>query len=371
MRHPFRLLPLALLAGLAACAEHSPLDPQSGPSFAATGAGAQQITVLTRNMYIGADVDPVIEALIYGTPGDVFTALQAALGQLQRTDFPTRIAALADEIARQHPDVVGLQEVYNLDIVPAALGLPGGPIHMDFLGTLQAALAARGVTYVVAGTNTLTDAVLAGGAVHLTDHDALLVNPARVTLAGPGTGAVFQVNLADYLPPGSIAIVRGYVYVPALVAGVPTLLINSHLESGPGTLFEQLRYAQAYELAQVAAQSPNVILTGDLNDVPGSLMYQVMAGAGLTDTWLAMRPGAAGLTCCQLPDLSNHVATFDQRIDYVWTKGFAGPSGNVQGSVTLLDAQPSSLLDGTVGSVWPSDHAGLLAPLLLPGVMPH
>ena len=57
---------------------------------------------------------------------------------------------MADEIARQRPAVLGLQEGYVLDVIPAYLGLPGGPIHMDFLGALQAALAARGLTYTVA-----------------------------------------------------------------------------------------------------------------------------------------------------------------------------------------------------------------------------
>jgi hypothetical protein len=237
---------------------------------------------------------------------------------------------------------------------------------MDFLGALQAALAAKGLTYVVAATNTLTDVSLAGGAVHLVDHDAMLVDPARVTLAGPGAGAVFQVNLGDYLPPGSPNVIRGYVYAQALVEGVPTLLVNSHLESGSGALYEQLRYAQAMELAYVAGLAPNVILTGDLNDVAGSLMYQVLMGAGLTDLWAVMRPGTTGFTCCQAPDLSNHTSVLDERIDYVMAKGFGGPSGRPQGQANIIGNTPSSLLAGALGSVWPSDHAGLVATILLP-----
>ncbi len=368
MRPACRFIPLIALA-LAACADQSVLEPEAGLSPGVRGNGARQIVVMSRNMYIGADVDPVLQAIVSGDPSQMLAALQVALGQLQRTDFPTRVAAIADEIARARPHVVGLQEVYNLDVIPAYLGLPGGPVHMDFLGALQAALAAKGLNYVVAATNTLTDVTLAGGAVHLVDHDAMLVDPARVTLAGPGTGAVFQVNLGDFLPPGSPDVIRGYVFAPALVEGVPTLLINTHLESGSDPMIGQIRYYQALELAAVAGQAPNVILTGDLNDVAGSAMYQVLAGAGLTDLWPAMRPGVAGFTCCQLADLSNHTSVLDERIDYVWTKGFTGPSGRVQGSMDIFGNTPSSLLDGALGPVWPSDHAGLTATLLLPAAL--
>ncbi len=358
-----RFLPFLAAAALAACADGPAATAPDGLSFAAQGRGATQVTVMSRNLYIGADVDPVLTALVTG--GDVLGALQNALAELQRTDFATRVQALADEIARARPQVVGLQEVYELDIVPAFLGLPGGPIHLDFLGGLQAALAARGLTYAVAARNTLTDATLAGGAVHLVDHDVLLVDPARVTPIGAAIENVFAYNLP--LPPGSpIAVLRGYVALPALVDGVPMLLVNSHLESGGSPGLDLLRAAQATELAVVTASAPSVILTGDLNDTPGTPMYGVLAGAGLTDLWAAMRPGVIGYTCCHAADLSNPLATFDQRIDYVWTKGLAGPSGGPQGRIGLTGALPSTRLDGTFGSIWPSDHAGVLATVLLP-----
>lgn len=365
MRYLNRLMLLVAAGALAACAEQGTLEPQPDASFSVSGRGARQITVMTRNMYIGADVDPVLQALVLGDPAGVVAALQIALGQLERTDFATRIQGFADEIARNRPYVLGLQEVYNLDVYPAALGLPGDPIHLDFLNALQAALAARGLNYVVAGLSTLTDATLGGGAASLVDHDALLVDPAHVTLVGPAITKTFTYNLP--LPPTSpVTVLRGYVVQQAMVEGVPTLLVNSHLESGNAPGLDQLRYAQAMELKAVVDGAPNVILTGDLNDLPGSPMYGVLAGAGLTDGWAAMRPGVAGFTCCHAPDLSNRLAGFDQRIDYVWTRGFNGPSGRVQGGISLTGANPSDLLPGAFGTVWPSDHAGLVATLLLP-----
>jgi len=363
MRRLTRLLPLAALVLIHACSEGSPgLTGSAQPSFAASSRAARSITVMSRNMYIGADVDPVLQALVGG--GDVLGALQGALGQLARTDFASRVGALADEIARARPHAVGLQEVYNLFVLPAALGLPGGPISIDFLAALQASLAARGLNYTVAASVTLTSASLAGGAVSLVDHDVLLIDAARVTPLGAPIANTFAYNLP--LPPGPITVLRGYVALPALVEGVPVLLVNSHLESGSAPGLDLLRAAQATELAIVASSAPAVIMTGDFNDVPGSPMHSVLSGAGLTDLWGAMRPGAAGLTCCHLPDLSNRLAVFDQRIDYIWTRGLNGPSATPQGQIGIIGALPSSLLEGAFGSVWPSDHAGLVATILLP-----
>src|SRR2546422_11429163 len=106
---------LGMLA-LAGCYDAQLAGPR--PSAAArptlsatpTAPGARTITVMTRNLYIGADVDQVIGALASPDPNDDVPALLAAIAVLQRTDFPTRAGALADEIARARPHVVGLQE---------------------------------------------------------------------------------------------------------------------------------------------------------------------------------------------------------------------------------------------------------------------
>jgi len=94
-------------------------------------------------------------------------------------------------------------------------------------------------------------------------------------------------------------------------------------------------------------------------------MYGVLAGAGFTDTWTAMHPGAGadGLTCCHVADLSDPVANFDQRIDYVWTRGFARDDGKVQGSIDRFGNVPADRLTGPAYQIWPSDHAGLVASL--------
>ena len=97
-------------------------------STAAVTTPAAGITVMTRNLYIGADVDAVIVALLSTSSDDDLPALLVAVGTLQNTDFPTRVEALADEIAQARPHVVGLQEVEDLHI---HLALPEGRIDID------------------------------------------------------------------------------------------------------------------------------------------------------------------------------------------------------------------------------------------------
>ncbi len=105
---------------------------------------------------------------------------------------------------------------------------------------------------------------------------------------------------------------------------------------------------------------------GDLNDDPGSSMYQVLTGAGFTDVWRALRPGVQGLTCCHASDLSDRIPQFDERIDYVFARGFGHRNGKVLGQTTRIGLLPSDRVSGPLGTIWISDHAGLIVTLLLP-----
>ena len=365
MRTLSRLFPLLALAAFAACTEQNPVAPQTDLSFNnAAGHGEHAVTVMTRNLYIGADVDAAMAALATPDPEDDLPALLVALQTLQHTDFATRIEAIADEIARNRPDVVGLQEVYDLTVIPAGLGLPGDPIQIDFLAGLQAALAAEHLHYVVAARNTSTDASLAGGAVHIVDHDVLLVNARSVTLTGAPVEKVYDANIGTVAE--GITLLRGYVARPATVDGIATLLVNTHLESGEGSDYEGLRAMQAGELATFIGAQPRVVLTGDFNGQPGSMMYGILASAQLTDTWAALRPRDPGFSCCQAPDLSNRRSLLNQRIDFIWTRGFTRPSGKLDGEIKLVSAQPDARVRGAFGLIWPSDHAGLVAELAVP-----
>jgi hypothetical protein len=96
------------------------------------------------DLYVGADLDAVITALISPDPSDDFPALLTAVATVQLTAYPLRAEVIADEVAKAHPHVIGLQEVSQIDVDLTPVGVPA-VIHQDFLAILQAALAARGL----------------------------------------------------------------------------------------------------------------------------------------------------------------------------------------------------------------------------------
>jgi hypothetical protein len=315
---------------------------------------------MTRNVYIGADVDAVIAALASPDPSDDLPALLQAISVLGQTDFPTRAGALAAEIERARPHVIGLQEITQLAIHLGPLGIPVD-IDLDFLPILQAALTARGLHYSVAAQVTnLTATPLPG--IGVTDHDVILVDADRVSFGGV-VAKSYALNLGVVAP--GVELKRGWVRIDAIVEGVPVTVASTHLESGSVSGFDLLRAAQAGELVSSLGTTAPAVLLGDFNDVPGSPFYGVVAGAGFVDGWAELRPGARGLTCCHLPDLSDPVSNFTQRIDYVFARGLGGPGGQLQGRVILVGDQPADRVPGPAHPLWASDHAGVVAEFLI------
>lgn len=356
MRRSFLVVPLAALA--LGCADHSPTAPLADLRVGSPDA-APSITVMTQNLYVGADVDLVIGALATPDPTDDLPALLFAIATLGKTDYPARAAAIADEIARQRPHVVGLQEVSVIDIDLTALG--GPVVSLDFLAILQAKLVERGLNYTVAAqVQNIVAAPLPG--ISLVDHDALLVDADRVSVTA-AAGQNFSSNVGVVAP--GVNLKRGWVWADVLIAGAPYRFASAHTEADlAGNHLSDLRAAQVAELVASLPTDRPAIVVGDLNDVPGSLMHQILVGAGFTDAWAALRPGPVGYTCCQRADLSNPMPTLDERIDYVLARGLGPPAAGLLGRIDRFGDVPADRLAGPAYPIWPSDHVGLSATLI-------
>ena len=358
-----RSRPLVLLLPLIfACENAEPFGPAAAESATfRSEASAPRLGLMTQNMYVGTDVDALILALASPDPADDFPGLLSALAMLQATDFASRAAAMADAIARERPHAVGLQEVSVIHVDLTSVGVP--LVHVDFLAGLQAALAAKGLDYVVAGANlNFTAAPMPG--ISLSDSDVLLVDADRVTVDA-AAGHTFASNLGAVAP--GVTLTRGYVTADVTIDGRGYRIVTAHPEADFGVSLAALRGAQAMELAAAVAGRAPAVVMGDLNDVPGSPLYDVLTGAGFVDVWPELRPGVDGFTDKHLYDLGNAHPTFTARKDYIFVRGVEGPSGSLQGSVELLGDTPAERVDGAFGSIWPSDHAGVIANLLLPG----
>ena len=141
--------------GLAATAcDRSPVEIEDHPAEPTLPPPPQTraITMMTRNLYLGADLTPVMNA---ASPQEIPGAVGEAWNRIVLNDFPARADAIAREIQSTRPDVVGLQEVAKFRIQSPGDFLVGNPqaataVEYDYLLLLLDALEARGLRYTIA-----------------------------------------------------------------------------------------------------------------------------------------------------------------------------------------------------------------------------
>jgi endonuclease/exonuclease/phosphatase family metal-dependent hydrolase len=354
---------LALIAALAALAAGVLARP------AAARAEPAALTVMTRNVYLGSDLTRVATA---GGVSGLFDAVAAVWANVAATDLPTRADAIAAEIAQHRPDLVGLQEVVLWrDQTPATMdGAPdAGRVVHDALALIQGALAARGLRYSAVAVSTNADIELPRfdpaspngfTDVRLTDRDVILRNEDAPGLATANAGAgryAAQVVLRPPVGP-RVSFARGFAHVDATLAGRVFRFVATHLEVGAAG---PLQEAQAAEVlaGPLGAALPTILVCDCNSAADGSTTasYGMLAGAGFADAWSAA-PAGDGATCCQSELLDRPGSRLGQRIDLVLFRG----AGMRAAGATRTGAAPFRL---TAAPYWASDHAGVVARLLL------
>lgn len=377
MRHVFKVsLVIALLATSAAvwAADGSGHERPSGGALG-------QLEAVTQNLYIGADIFRIFGA---ETPEDIPIVVAGILETVLETDFPERAEALADQIARTEPHLIGLQEVSLIRFQSPGDFLIGNPVPaqdvlFDYLEILLEALDARGLDYVVAGIVENADielpflAGIGGGGqplfddIRLTDHDVILARSDVVT--SDVIAANFEINIEFNIGGTDVEFLRGYVIVDATVRGRTYRFANTHLEvASPAP---QVQAAQMLELVSVLNDSPYpIILVGDLNSSPSDPFpqpYPQARAVGYWDMWLRRAGGSdPGFTCCQTETVDNEVSILDERIDHIMVRRARGLRlSPVRGPVRsfVLGDRP---IDKTFSGLWPSDHGGVYAKMFIP-----
>jgi endonuclease/exonuclease/phosphatase family metal-dependent hydrolase len=351
------------------------------------------VTVMTRNIYLGGDINGPIQAALGQTGREGVLALGHAnhklRGVVARTDFGTRSKLLAEEIAATRPDLIGLQEVALWRHGPMQLDHVGRPdatqVDYDFLAMLLADLANRGVRYEVVHVQQLSDveapaftgnpytgtAGLAAD-VRLTDRDVILVrSEAGLRIEASGGGQYqqrFEVQLGDTIFP----FVRGYAWADVAVGSNRMRFVNTHLESQSA----QLARAQAEEMLRGPAGDPSLptVIACDCNSNPASLAarssvpigsgaaYRLITnGHGYADLWL-QQPGRDGPgDTAWLGELVNDERPdFERRIDLVLAR--SATPGQIVASRAEVTGDELSDRD-PVSTLWPSDHAGVVVEL--------
>jgi endonuclease/exonuclease/phosphatase family metal-dependent hydrolase len=352
--------------------------PASLPSAEAHDGGHRhhELTVMTQNLYLGSSLDDAIKST---TLEQFLTAVATIYGTAVFTDFPTRAEAIADTIAEERPDLVGLQEVTNWIAGRSGTG-PALPSY-DFLEILKAALAERGLHYRVAAVSQNADigpAPLVNPAlgcdppasltdpppcaVTLQDRDVILVNRdahLKVRRSAHGSYEAQEVLTPPIGLPVSFA--RGWAYVNVASHGQRVRFATTHLEV-EGFADTQVKQAREFLRGPARARIP-VIATGDFNsaadpattDTP-TATYSLLTKRWFRDAW-DVNGDDPGLTCCQNSTLTNPVSALRTRIDLVLLHGRLRAT-----SAHLVDDQPI----GSQPPFWASDHAGVVADVRLP-----
>jgi hypothetical protein len=267
---------IVLVSPAASAQDDQPTPPEE--------AGAT-LTVMARNLYLGADAPAALELL-----PDTRGAMQFMWDQVPDTDFDTRATRFVDEMARYSPDVVGLQEA---TVWSCRTGLFGDlvPVY-DFTEALIQATQEAGIDYVVAE---------AGGDVANNPGYTIPAVPYLTTVTDPNTfqplfgsdtadcgftigdALLVRADLADAVQaagtsefedryaaaPVVFEIDRGYAWADLAIAGTTVRVVTTHLESlwndgevTPGAL-------QAQQLVDdVADTTVPVIVMGDFNSDP-------------------------------------------------------------------------------------------------------
>jgi endonuclease/exonuclease/phosphatase family metal-dependent hydrolase len=381
-----RGLVLALTASFVAVPAAADAKPKSDP-----------VSVLTRNVYLGADLTPGVQAKDFQ---GLIDAAGVILNQVDDNNFAARAKGLAGEIKAKQPDLVGLQEAALWRTGPCdenPIPPRATTVRYDYVALLLRELNKGKKRYRVVISqpefdfevyaNTDGDQSTAGPNCQLgsdingrlTMRDAILARvggKAKVRTAKAKAGhfdTLLQVRPAGV----QVNVTRGWTAVDASVGKSRKFrFVNTHLEAFDNASSNhtttntdvgngQIREAQAKELFASGGPATGklpVILLGDLNSdtktevKPGDgLAYAALTGAGFVE-----RATSNPLGCCLNANVlttggGGSPADFDHKVDHVMT--------NAPNKVKLSKSLVLGL--NPVGGFWPSDHAGLFSSLKL------
>lgn len=376
-----RLIPVALLALTAAIVAALVL-PSGGQAARSKG---KVVKVMTRNVYLGADLAPAINA---NNANQFSKANGQILRDVDTNNFPTRSRGLAKEIRSKSPDLVGLQEVAlwrsndTASLGPAV----GGPftattVKYDFLKELMARLNAGKKRYRVVKVQkefdfeapadynnqpndadpgvapVMPDAEMNG---RLTMRDVIIAKVKAGVVTKNVKGGNFKTIYTPTVSGIPVKVDRGWTQADVTVRGSRKFrFVNTHLEAFGDT---DIRKAQAQELVGKGGPARGklpVILVGDLNSDDNTVQnngdrdaYNAIKAKGFRD-----RATENPMSCCLKSDIltadKGSPRDFDHHIDHVLT--------NRPRKIKRISAAVTGL--SPVNGFWDSDHAGVFSKL--------
>ena len=361
-------------------------------------AAEPTITVMSRNIYLGADVGVALELI-----PDMPAAAQFMWDQVNKNDFSKRSIALAAEIKEYQPDVIGLQEAAIWYCKKNAWSK-----KTEVFNFTDQLLEALGGDYVLASKDGTT-AFNPGYSINPIPFLTMVKDSTRFQkLFGQDKAACgFQIgdalaikkNLADQviqvgnteyeasysIVPTLMTIYRGYTWADINIANIPVRFVSTHLES----IWDENKVPNAAKqatqlISDLKETNMPLVVIGDFNSDPRDPRpanaanpglqptasdicpagdskcnaYRLMVGAGFNDagpdssepttyTWgmnaLLTGPDPDRLKSAQ--SMGNEYG-FTDRLDYIFTK-----NGVVVSTSQIIGYK----------APYATDHAGVLA----------
>jgi hypothetical protein len=309
------------------------------------------LSVMTWNIYLGADLTPIFTA----APEQLPQSVTEVFRQFLATNFPRRARAIAYQIYLKEPDIIGLQEAELWKLIRP----DSHKVVYDFVDILLTILESWGMKYKVAAETQNVKASLpdiSGNLIRLIDRDVILIRNSEDIDVTQKHEANFKTNLQVEIAGQPFTILRGWSAIDACVDGHSFRIVNAHLDPDSA----DVQIAQANELLEGPGDtSLPLIFIGDFNsnaDGNGTQTYENLIAAGFEDAWITAS-NDSGFTCCQDSDLLNAESLLIERVDLILFKN------KHNWDVVKADLVGESKIDRTWAGLWPSDHAGVIAKL--------
>ena len=307
-------------------------------AFAAHPAAKQthNVTVMTRNLYLGADLTPLLAA------SNPIAGVVSIAKTVEASKPAKRMAIVAREIKAAHPTLVALQEVSTWKIA-GKNPLDGSQVvpkkSYDFLGLLLHDLARSGTPYRVVVSQKNFDSAKQLPAALATlatfnDRDVII---ARSGLPTSRLKVVkthkrhynHQLSIPVQILGATVNFDRGYEWADVRTSGRTWRFVNTHPEAYTpaelGLTGSDVNGPQATELLNaLKSDTGRIVLAGDLNSAvndPDLKGYAAYVAGGFEDSWLALKHSDKAYTCCRNEKLTG--GTLTHRIDHVLTRGGA------------------------------------------------
>lgn len=361
-------------------------------------AAEPTFTVMSRNIYLGADVGVALELI-----PDMPAAAQFMWDQVNKNDFSKRSVALAAEIQSYKPDVIGLQEATIWYCKKNAWSK-----KVEVFNFTDQLLKALDGDYVLASKDGKT-AFNPGYSINPIPFLTMVKDPERfqkvfgqdkaacgfqigdaLAIKKELAGQVVRVGNTEYedsysIVPTLMTIYRGYTWADINLANIPVRFITTHLES----IWDENKVPNAAKQAtqlikDVKETNMPLVIIGDFNSDPRDPRPANAANPGLQPT--ASEECPAGSSKCNAYRLMKEAGFNDAGPDasdpttYTWGMNalLTGPDpdrlkaaqamGNEYGFTDRLDYIFSKNgIDVTTSQIigfkapYATDHAGVFA----------